>query len=242
MFTGKTYWVVGASEGLGREIAAALDRAGARVALSARTGDRLHELVATLSDASAVTMDVTDAASVAAAAAAVGPVDGIVYAAGLYEPMSAGTWAPETAAAICDVNFTGAVRVLGHVVPDFVRRDSGHVVLIGSLAGFRGLPGAVGYGASKAALMHLGQSIHADVRGTGVRVQVVNPGFIRTRLTEKNDFAMPQIQTPDDAAAAVIAAMRSSRFYTSFPAPFAWLFRLAPYLPSPVFHRIFRRA
>jgi short-subunit dehydrogenase len=140
---------------------------------------------------------------------------------------------------MCQVNFIGAVRLLGHVVPGFARRGAGHVVLIGSLAGHRGLPGAIGYGASKAALMHLGETLYADLRRSGVRIQIVNPGFIRTRLTAKNDFAMPFIQTPQAAADHVMCAMRGARFSTSFPAPFSWLFTLGRWLPEWVFYRIF---
>lgn len=237
---GKTYWIVGASEGLGRALAQALDTAGARLILSARSGERLTSLASTLRDATALEMDVTDPATIARAMNLAGAVDGVIYSAGQYTPMKAQNWDATAVEAICEVNFLGAVRLLGHVVPRFAKENRGHIVLIGSLAGFRGLPGAIGYGASKAALMHLGETIYADLRRTGVKVQVVNPGFIKTRLTDKNDFRMPFIQTPEEAAADVLAAMQSGRFSTSFPAPFSWLFRVGQILPSSLFYRIFR--
>lgn len=237
---GKTYWIVGASEGLGRALAQALDTAGARLILSARSGERLTSLASTLRDATALEMDVTDPATIARAMNLAGAVDGVIYSAGQYTPMKAQNWDATAVEAMCEVNFLGAVRLLGHVVPRFAKENRGHIVLIGSLAGFRGLPGAIGYGASKAALMHLGESIYADLRRTGVKVQVVNPGFIKTRLTDKNDFRMPFIQTPEEAAADVLAAMQSGRFSTSFPAPFSWLFRVGQILPSSLFYRIFR--
>jgi len=237
---GKTYWIVGASEGLGRALAQALDTAGARLILSARSGERLTSLASTLRDATALEMDVTDPATIARAMNLAGAVDGVIYSAGQYTPMKAQNWDATAVEAMCEVNFLGAVRLLGHVVPRFAKENRGHIVLIGSLAGFRGLPGAIGYGASKAALMHLGETIYADLRGTGVKVQVVNPGFIKTRLTDKNDFRMPFIQTPEEAAADVLAAMQSGRFSTSFPAPFSWLFRVGQILPSSLFYRIFR--
>ncbi|MBU3262148.1 MULTISPECIES: SDR family NAD(P)-dependent oxidoreductase [Roseovarius] len=237
---GKTYWIVGASEGLGRALAQALDTAGARLILSARSGERLTSLASTLRDATALEMDVTDPATIARAMNLAGAVDGVIYSAGQYTPMKAQNWDATAVEAMCEVNFLGAVRLLGHVVPRFAKENRGHIVLIGSLAGFRGLPGAIGYGASKAALMHLGETIYADLRRTGVKVQVVNPGFIKTRLTDKNDFRMPFIQTPEEAAADVLAAMQSGRFSTSFPAPFSWLFRVGQILPSSLFYRIFR--
>lgn len=239
MVAGQIWWIVGASEGLGRELALSLARGGAKVTVSARNLERLQAVAAQSDRITPVAVDVTDAASVQAACDRVGVPDGILYCAGAYAPMGARAWQPELSVAIAEVNFIGALRVLGHVVPAMAARGAGQVVLIGSLAGFRGLPDAIGYGASKAALMHLAENLRADLRGTGVRVQVINPGFIRTRLTAQNDFAMPQIMPPDAAARHVLAAMQSGRFSTSFPAPFAWLFRLGRYLPLGLFQRLF---
>jgi short-subunit dehydrogenase len=239
-FAGKTYWIVGASEGLGRALALALDRAGARVIVSARSGDRLAALAETLHHATPLELDVTNPVAIANAVEIAGAVDGVIYCAGQYTPLKAQNWDLEAVEAMCEVNFLGAVRLLGHLIPRFATENRGHIVLIGSLAGFRGLPGAIGYGASKAALMHLGENIYADLRGTDVRVQVVNPGFIKTRLTDKNDFEMPFIQTPENAADQVLAAMRSGRFSTSFPAPFSWLFSCGRFLPRSLFYSIFR--
>jgi len=238
-FNGKTWWIVGASEGLGRALAEALDAAGARLVLSARGTEQLRTVAAPLRAARAVTMDVSDAGSVQRAAEAVGAVDGVIYCVGLYDPMPATRWQSGAPEAMVEANFTGALRVLGRVLPGMVARDAGRIVLIGSLAGHRGLPGAIGYGASKAALMHLGENLRVDLRETGVRVQLANPGFIRTRLTEKNDFPMPQIMEPEAAAARVMGAIRSGRFSTSFPAPFSWLFTIGRHLPIGLFHRLF---
>ncbi len=236
---GKTYWIVGASEGLGRALAKALDSQGLHLVLSARNSDRLNDLVTRLHSARALPMDVGDPASVAAAAEQLGAIDGMIYCAGQYEPMTAQNWDSDAVEAMWQVNFAGAGRVLGHVLARFIKQDRGHIVLIGSLAGHRGLPGAIGYGASKAALMHLGENLHADLRHTAIKVQVVNPGFIKTRLTDKNDFEMPFIQAPEKAARHVVDAMRGNRFSTSFPRPFSWLFTLGRYLPGFLFYRLF---
>ena len=233
------WWIVGASEGLGRALAKRLDAEGASLILSARNGDRLQALAAELRDARAVVMDVTDPASVGAAVAEARPVDGIIYCVGLYTPMSAREWQAEASVAVAEANFIGALRVLGAVVPGFCARGAGRVVLIGSLAGFRGLPGSIGYGASKAALMHLAENMRADLRGTGVSVQVVNPGFIDTRLTKQNRFRMPSIMSPEAAAERVHRAIRRRRFATSFPYPFALIFRAGPLLPLRLFQALF---
>ena len=237
---GKTYWLVGASEGLGRALALALSRRGARLVLSARGQDRLDALAAECpGPARAVAMDISDSASVRAAAEQVGDIDGLVFLAGVYWPMKATEWDAEKAEAMADINFTGAFRVLGHVVPAMVARDAGHIVITGSLSGFRGLPGAVGYAASKAGVMSLAESLQCDLRQTGVDVQLLNPGFIRTRLTDKNDFAMPQIMEPERAAEIMVEHMLTDRFSRSFPVPFAWLFRGGNFLPDWLYYRIF---
>ncbi len=239
-FSGKTYWLVGASEGLGRSLALELSRAGAEVIVSARSADRLQSLVEELpSPGRVIACDVSDRDSVSKAAAEAGPIDGLVFLAGVYWPIRATEWDAEKVEAMCDVNFTGAARVLGAVLPEMLERGAGHIVLTGSLSGFRGLPGAIGYGATKAALMSLGESMRIDLKGTGIVVQNANPGFIRTRLTDKNDFRMPFLMEPEEAADRVIRLMRSDRFSSSFPWLFgAWL-RLSQFLPDWLYFRIY---
>lgn len=242
-WSGKRYWIVGASEGLGRALCAHLSRAGIELVLSARSREKLEALAAELPGRSTVVpLDVSDSNSVAESAEAVqagGPLDGLVWLAGVYWPQSARDWVPDEVEAMCDVNFTGLARMLGRVVPGMVDRDAGRIVIVGSLSGFRGLPGSIGYGSSKAGVMHLAESLHADLRRTGVRVQLVNPGFIRTRLTDKNDFHMPFLMTPEAAALQVWEHMQTPRFRRNFPTLFSWLFRLGNLLPDGVYYRLF---
>jgi len=237
---GKRYWLVGASEGLGLALAQELSAKGADLVLSARSEESLSRAVATLpGPARAVVMDVASDASVAAAAAEVGTLDGVVFLAGVYWPISGAAWDSKAVVAMCDVNFTGCARVLGAVVPGMVARGAGHVVITGSLSGFRGLPGAIGYAASKAGVMALAESLYADLRKSGVRVQLGNPGFIRTRLTAKNDFAMPFLMEPQEAAAAMVRLMESRSFKANFPRVFSWLFRGANFLPDWAYFALF---
>ena len=239
-WVGKRYWLVGASEGLGRALAHKMSRAGVELVLSARSGDRLNALADELpGPCRVVTCDVSDDADVARAAAEAGEIDGLVYLAGVYWPQPAQAWQADQVTAMFDINLTGAARVLGQVVPQMTGRDSGHIVLTGSLSGFRGLPGATGYAASKAGVMAMAEALHADLRRSGVLVQLVNPGFIRTRLTDKNDFRMPFLMEPDEAAQVIFDHMNTDRFQKSFPAPFSWLFRLSRFLPGPIYDRLF---
>jgi short-subunit dehydrogenase len=238
-FRGKRYWLIGASEGLGRALALEMSKAGVELIVSARSQDRLDALVADLpGKALALPVDVSDAASVRAAADAAGPLDGMVYMAAVYWPMPAQNWDMSQVEAMCDINFTGAARVVGAVLPGMVLRGRGHVVMTGSLSGFRGLPGAIGYGASKAGVMHLAENLHADLRGSGVDVQLVNPGFIRTRLTDKNDFTMPFIMDADEAARRYFRHMNSHRFAANFPRGFGAMFRLSQFLPDWAYYRL----
>lgn len=239
-WTGKRYWLVGASEGLGRELALTMSRAGVEVIVSARSEDRLKDLVDALpGKASYVTVDVTDRAAVEAAAKDVGPIDGMVYLAGAYWPMKSGEWDNEKAEMMAEVNYLGASRVVGSVINDMVARDAGHIVLTGSLSGFRGLAGTIGYGASKAGIMYLAEGMYADLRKTGVQVQLANPGFIKTRLTDKNEFNMPFIMEPQDAAQEMFEHMNDDAFKKSFPRVFSWLFRGSQFLPDWLYYRIF---
>jgi len=238
---GKRYWLVGASDGLGAALAQRLSSAGAEVILSARSADKLQQVADGLpGKASVVTIDVADASSVAAAAAAVGDVDGVVHLAGIYWPMSARDWNAEQANEMADVNFTGLVRLMGEVVPAMVKKNDGHIVITSSLAAFRGLPNSIGYAASKAGTMSLAESMFADLRNTGVQVQVVNPGFIKTQMTEKNTFRMPSIMEVDDAAREMFEHMNTDRFKKSFPFGLSLLLRGGQFLPDWLYYRLFR--
>lgn len=237
---GKRYWLVGASEGLGREVAFSLSRAGAEVIVSARSEDRLKELVAELpGKASYIAVDVADRAAVEAAAKEAGEIDGVVYLAGVYWPMKAQEWDNEKADMMGEVNFLGASRVVGSVIKEMVAKNAGHIVLVGSLSGFRGLPGAIGYCSSKAGMMSLAESMQADLRSSPIEVQLINPGFIKTRLTEKNDFNMPFIMSAEDAAKEVFEHMNTESFKKSFPMVFSWVFRLSQFMPDWMYYRLF---
>lgn len=239
-WAGKRYWIVGASEGLGRALAHRLSKVGAELILSARSEERLQELARELPGRTTVVpCDIADIESCKAAAAAAGEIDGLVFLAGVYWPMKAQDWDPDQVVQMFDINLTGAARVLGQVVPGMLVRNAGHIVLTGSLSAYRGLPGTVGYAASKAGILSLAESMHCDLRRSGVEVQVANPGFIRTQMTAKNDFAMPGIMDPDEAARRIFEFMCGDQFKLSFPAPVSWVLRLTQFLPDWLYYPIF---
>ena len=235
---GKKYWIIGASEGLGRELSIQLSNLGVKLIISARNETRLNEL-SSLTKAKVLTLDVLDIDAIKQASKSVGIIDGIIYVAGDYTPLNSTTWNVEEVDKMIAVNFTGAAKVLGFIVPKFLKQNNGHIVMIGSLSGFRGLPNAIGYGASKAAMMHLAENIKADLYKTPIKIQLINPGFIKTRLTEKNNFKMPFIMSVEDAAKRVIIAMNSNRFQTNFPLIFSLLFRASNLLPAFIYFWLF---
>ena len=245
---GKRYWLVGASTGIGRQLALCLARKGAAVVASARDEEALTSLIREMQPVrtsrdghAAVALDVTDSAATVKAFSDAGSVDGVIYCAGAYEPMSAERPDLDALERIVDVNFTGALRVLAACVPEFCHRGSGHLLLVGSLAGYRGLPGTWGYGATKAALMHLAECLRCDLGGSGVKVQICSPGFVETRLTAKNDFSMPFIMAPEAAAGRIVRGMTRRQFEIAFPFVMAAAFGLLAALPRTLSFRLFAR-
>lgn len=239
-WSGKRYWIVGASAGLGAALSHELSRAGADLILSARSEDDLQELADALPGSATIKpVDVTDAAALEQIASEIGEIDGVVQLAAVYWPFGAKDWDAEQANLMADVNFGGAMRLMGVVVPRFVKRNRGHIVLTGSLTGYRGLPDSAAYTAAKSGIMGLAESLYADLRKTGVKVQLINPGFIKTRLTDKNDFKMPFILEPEEAAEIVRKHMETNKFQRAFPRGFSYVFRLGQFLPDWAYYRVF---
>ncbi|MBI1396573.1 MAG: SDR family NAD(P)-dependent oxidoreductase [Betaproteobacteria bacterium] len=240
-------WVVGASTGIGCALAAELLRSGARVALSARTPESLEAVAGTSpGNALVLPVDVTDAAGVRAAFRTCldrwQGLDVVFHVAGTYEPMRAVDFDAQRLARHLDVNVMGVARVLDHVLPHFTQHRSGHVVIVASVAGYRGLPKALAYGPTKAALINLAEGLYLDLAPTGIGVHLVNPGFVRTPLTAGNDFEMPALIEPEEAARATLRGLARGEFEIHYPTRFTRWLKLLRVLPYswyfPIVHRI----
>ena len=136
----------------------------------------------------------------------------------------------------------GAVNGLAAVLPRFIARRAGHVAVVSSVAGYRGLPSASAYGPTKAALINLCESLKPDLDRFGVKISVVNPGFVRTPLTDRNPFPMPFLMEVDDAAARLAAGLDTGKFEITFPRRFTYLVKLARILPYGLYFRLVKRA
>ena len=240
-FKGKRIWIVGASEGIGRALAIKLAAAEAILVLSARNKERLVNLLKDLEGHhhQVVPLDVTEQKSVDDAWKEMKShhpaLDMLIYNSGSYEPMSAVDFEIESIKKILDVNLYGAFTVLSKVVPSFVHQRKGHVVLVGSLAGYIGLPNSMGYAASKAGVINLAEGLCCDLHAHGIKVQVVNPGFVKTRLTDKNAFSMPFLVSVEDAAKHIFKGMQSSSFEIRFPWFFSTIMKALRLLPYRVY-------
>ncbi len=233
---GRRAWLVGASTGIGEALASSLSARGARVALTARNRERLATLAAREANRLAVPADVTRPESLAAAhrdiVAAWGGVDLVVYLAGTYTPTRAWELTVERAREHVEANLMGAFHLLPAVLPAMLDRGAGAIAIVSSVAGYRGLPRSLCYGPTKAALINLAESLYLDLAPRGIGVHLVNPGFVATPMTARNDFEMPALVSAQSAAEAIVAGLERGAFEIHFPRRFTgWLklLRLLPY-------------
>lgn len=245
MTTPKSVWITGASQGIGRALALELAGRGARVAISARGAEALTDLARLHAGLHPEPLEVTDARAMADAVARIernkGPLDLAVLNAGIYQPVPGGLAAPEVFAEHMAVNYQGVVNGLCAVLPRMCERRSGQIAVVASVAGYRGLPQAAAYGPTKAALINLAETLRLELRGSGVDLRLVNPGFVATRLTAQNRFVMPSILTPEDAARRILAGLAGSRFEIAFPLGFVTWMRLLRLLPYRLYFPLMAR-
>lgn len=242
---GKRAWIVGASSGIGQAVAAALHGLGAAVIVSARRAAPLEAFAAAAPGRQALPLDVTDGQAVARAAAdafAGGPLDLILYCAGHYRPQRATAIDLEELLRHQRVNVEGALHLVAACVPRLLAQGSGHLSLVGSVAGYRGLPQALAYGPTKAALANLADVLYLDLRPRGVGVSLISPGFVATPLTAQNTFRMPALITPELAAAAMLRGWARGAFEIHFPRRFTTWLRLARWLPHRCYFALVHRA
>jgi short-subunit dehydrogenase len=241
-FQGKTALITGASSGLGAALAVALAQEGAKVGLIARREDLLgqvaREVAATGGQAAWAVADVADFAqmqkAVAAISAQLGPVELLVANAGVGGATRLEPFAPERERFVFEVNLFGVIHAIGAVLPGMLQRRQGHLVAVSSLAAYKGLPGNSAYSASKAAVNTYMEGLRIQLRGTGVAVTTICPGFIRTPMTAKHKFNMPQLMEARQAARLMLRAIAQKKGVYNFPVLLSLLLRCTQWLPDAV--------
>lgn len=243
-WAGRVVWLVGASTGIGRATAAALHARGAHVVVSARKASALQAFEAQHPGSLALPLDVTDRAAFGVALqqlmARHGRLDLVLYCAGHYKAMRATEFDLADALRHQAVNYVGALHMLDAVLPTLLQQRAGHVSLVSSVAGYRGLPNSLAYGPTKAALINLAQTLYLDLHPQGIGVSVVNPGFVETPLTAQNEFAMPALVTPEHAAQEMLKGWERGRFEIHFPKRFTLALKALAHVSDALYFRAIR--
>jgi NAD(P)-dependent dehydrogenase (short-subunit alcohol dehydrogenase family) len=227
-WTGRVVWLVGASTGIGRATAELLHARGAKVVVSARNAAAINAFVQGHAGSLGIALDATDRTAMRGAAAQIvssfGRIDLAVYCAGHYKAMRATDFDLDEAMKHDQINYGGALHMLDAVLPVLLKQKAGHISLISSVAGYRGLPNSLAYGPTKAALINLAQTLYLDLGPLGIGCSVINPGFVETPLTAQNEFTMPALITPAEAAQHMLDGWAAGKFEIHFPKRFTlWL-------------------
>ncbi|MBP6276698.1 MAG: SDR family NAD(P)-dependent oxidoreductase [Limnohabitans sp.] len=241
---GRRVWLVGASTGIGLACAQALRAAGAQVVISARNPQGVLDWAKQDAGVQWHALDVGDHAEVQATARAIlaqGPLDLVVYAAGYYRAQRATAMNMEDLLQHDKVNYQGALQVIDAVLPALLARQSGHISLLSSVAGWRGLPNGLAYGPTKAALTHLAETLYMDLQDQGIGVSVINPGFVATPLTAQNQFPMPALISPQEAARQMLKGWAKGQFDIHFPKRFTLWLKLLRLLPYRLYFPLVRK-
>lgn len=248
MSSWQTVWITGGGSGIGLEVARQLAKSGVDVVISGRNAGKLQQACDEVGAGNIsgsihpLPCDVTDLDSVNAAWESLvetyGLPDLVLLNAGDHQPISLDNFDPAIFERLMKVNFHGVVNCLASVIPAFCQRGQGHIGVVASVAGYQGLPTAAAYGASKAALINASEALYPELKLKGVDLSLINPGFVRTPLTDKNTFEMPFLIDPEPAAARIISGLEKKQFEIAFPTRFVILLKLLKRLPYSVYFKL----
>jgi short-subunit dehydrogenase len=239
-------WITGASGGIGRAVALRLAADGWTVYATARSKDKLMSLAGQSNGRIiAAPGDVTDAAEMEAIVAQIEGAEGLalaIFNAGVYIPMRAQEFTAEDAAKHFNVNLQGVANGLAPAMRGMIERKTGCLALVASVAGYRGLPKAAAYGATKAALINMAEALAYDLHPAGVRISLICPGFVDTDATAVNDFDMPFLMQTDEAAERIVKGLKTTAFEIAFPRRFAFILKSMRFLPARAYLWLGRKA
>ena len=246
-FSGKRVWVIGASSGIGEACANALLAQGAKVALSSRRVERLNAIAAQaqVDQALVIPLDVTNDDQFHGAYQTLlntwGGIDLLLFVSGMYIPLRADDFEIQAAEQTIEANLLGPMRAVALVLPEMLKAHAGHIAIVGSVAGYSGLPKALAYGPSKAGIINFCETLYYDLLPEGVSVHMISPGFVATEATAQNDFEMPALISAAQAATEILGGIQRGEFDIHFPKRFSRFLKLLRILPYPLYFWIVRR-
>jgi NADP-dependent 3-hydroxy acid dehydrogenase YdfG len=246
-FSGKRVWIIGASSGIGEACAKALILKGAKVALSSRRVERLQEIAnsAPAEQTLVLPVDITQDDQINTAyqkmIQAWGGIDLLLFVSGVYVPLRADNFDINIAEQTIDANLLGPMRAVAAVLPRMLQERAGHIAIVGSVAGYSGLPKALAYGPSKAGIINFCETLYYDLLPQGVSVHMISPGFVATEATAQNDFEMPALITAQEAASEILSGIQKGEFDIHFPKRFSGFLKFLRILPYPLYFWIIRR-
>ncbi|NNF79218.1 MAG: SDR family NAD(P)-dependent oxidoreductase [Rhizobiales bacterium] len=241
----KHAWITGASSGIGAELSVRLATSGTTVSASARSAENLQALSQSQDGIHSLPLDVCDQEAVAAAVEhaehAHGPIDLAILNAGIWLPSEPHTFDGEAATRSMEVNYLGVTHALAALLPEMKRRKIGHIAIVASVAGYRGLPKGAYYAPTKAALINLAETLHPELAKEGIKLQVINPGFIRTPMTQINKFPMPFLMEVPEAVTLILKGLHANRFEIAFPWQLVSFLKVSRVLPHWLYFWMVRR-
>lgn len=247
----KSCWIIGASHGIGQALAQKYYNAGYDIIISARSTDKLKSFKKELEIKNSKNQivisdfDVTNYQAFVEAAKKIvkkfKKIDLAIFAPAIYEQMGIFDFDIELSHKIMNTNFNSCLNFLHIITPYMAAQKSGHIALIASVAGYAGLPNSLAYGASKAAMINLAEGIYGQLKSKNIDLSIINPGFVKTRLTKKNDFPMPFIISQDQAATEIVRGLEQKKFEIHFPKRFTLFLKILRLLPYKVFFFITKR-
>ena len=246
-FSKKRIWVIGASSGIGEACARALITSGAKVALSSRRIERLNQIAAAASanQTLVLPLDVTNEGKFQETYQTIldtwGGIDLLLFVSGVYTPQRADDFDIRIAEQTIVANLLGPMRAVALVLPEMLKAHAGHIAIVGSVAGYSGLPKALAYGPSKAAIINFCENLYYDLLPTGVSVHMISPGFVATEATAQNDFEMPALISAEEAATEILSGIQNGEFDIHFPKRFSRFLKFLRILPYPLYFWIVRR-
>ena len=242
----KVIWITGASSGIGRSLAIKFANEGWQVAASARRENLLKELNSVNSNIHSFPLDVTDSEKCIAVfdkiIEKVKNIEICVFCTGIHDPKSETSLNIEKIKKIMEVNYFGTINSINAIYNYFKEKKSGHISMVSSVAGYRGLPAGGAYCASKSALTTYAESLYFDMKRSNVRVSVIHPGFIKTPMTDQNNFPMPMIKSSEFAANEIFKGLtKSNAFEIHFPKNFTFIMKILKIMPNWLYFKILKK-